>query len=175
MGNICFSKTKEYIYDKYEEDYLKYSVPLVNGKKNGTQTNFTKNGDVLCTMEYVNGRFHGLFQLFSNNGALQHEMSFQHGKKHGSEYHFKKNDRQVSYSEGPIIVSFHALYRKGLLLYKRNFNIVDMNQIEECCICFEETNFKLFCSHTVCPSCIKKIGRCPICRKFLKESLYLVD
>ena len=33
MGNICFSKTKEYIYDKYEEDYLKYSVPLVNGKK----------------------------------------------------------------------------------------------------------------------------------------------
>ena len=175
MGNICFSKTKEYMYDKYEGDYLIYRVPLVNGKKNGIQTNYTKNGDILCTTEYLNGKFHGLFQLFSSDGTLQQETSFRYGKKHGPEYYFLKNNMKSESTLGFNIVASHALYRRGLLLYKRNYSIAEMNEIEECCICLEETNFKLFCSHTVCPSCTKKIERCPICRKFLQELLYLVD
>ena len=170
MGNYCFRRTREIIYDKYEKEFLKYRVPIINGKKNGTQTNFAESGDILCTMEYLNGKYHGLFQLFSEDGNLKQEIHFQSGKKHGPEYHFIKNN-----TEGPIIVSFHALYQKGRLLYNRTYNNMEMNQIEECCICFQETNFKLFCSHTVCPSCTKKIKKCPVCRKFRQEYLHLID
>jgi hypothetical protein len=39
-------------------------------------------------------------------------------------------------------------------------------QLEECIICFEETdNFMFFpCIHKVCPLCFPKLIRCPICQ-----------
>ncbi len=39
-------------------------------------------------------------------------------------------------------------------------------QLEECIICFEETdNFTFFpCTHKVCPICFPKLDRCPLCQ-----------
>ncbi len=42
--------------------------------------------------------------------------------------------------------------------------INDKNKIE-CSICFDLTNNKTVCYHDVCKNCIKKIYKCPICRK----------
>ncbi len=35
----------------------------------------------------------------------------------------------------------------------------------ECSVCFDLTNNKTDCDHDVCKNCIKKINKCPICRK----------
>ena len=42
-------------------------------------------------------------------------------------------------------------------------------QIEDCAICFEDTNVKTLCKHYCCHKCMEKIKICPICRRDLYE------
>ena len=45
--------------------------------------------------------------------------------------------------------------------------------VMECCVCYENynhNNFSLFCSHSLCVNCFKKLQNkiCPYCRRNLK-------
>jgi hypothetical protein len=46
--------------------------------------------------------------------------------------------------------------------------------IEECCVCFENTSHNTECSHVVCIECLKTLQKCPICRHNLqyKNTVY---
>ena len=41
--------------------------------------------------------------------------------------------------------------------------------MEECIICFEETEKFMFfsCRHKVCPICFPKLNRCPLCQEYI--------
>lgn len=42
-------------------------------------------------------------------------------------------------------------------------------KVEDCAICFEETNVITHCKHFCCHKCMEKIKLCPICRRDLYD------
>jgi hypothetical protein len=42
-------------------------------------------------------------------------------------------------------------------------------KVEDCAICFEETNVITHCNHYCCHKCMEKIKVCPICRRDLYD------
>lgn len=51
-----------------------------------------------------------------------------------------------------------------------------VNNTEECCVCYEKTNSKTSCGHSICYRCVKKVKKkegdrdCPMCRKTIYMS-----
>lgn len=160
MGNFCFQATQRKIYSEYKDGILLYSVPISNGKKNGIQINYTPEGQLLSKMSYVDNVFNGNFELYSTSNFLKLECQFKNGKKHGTEY--------IYYS--PYMVHIFRIYKKGKVIHEAYFE--EHENIEECCICFENTNYALSCGHKVCPYCSKNIEQCPICRRFLLQFMF---
>jgi hypothetical protein len=42
-------------------------------------------------------------------------------------------------------------------------------KIEDCAVCFDETNVHTKCNHYCCHKCLEKVKICPICRRDLYE------
>ena len=42
-------------------------------------------------------------------------------------------------------------------------------KVEDCSICFDETNVYTKCNHYCCHKCLEKVKQCPICRRDLYE------
>ncbi len=162
MGNQCPTGLKPYQFSKYKNGCLLYTVPIVDGRKQGVQYNYDQKGQLQSAITYDKGVFHGVFSIFDEKKQKKMRVMFREGVKHGFEFHFKKD----------LLIHFVRVFCKNEVVYHRSFCKSD--PIEECCVCFENTNLMTSCGHIVCPDCIEKVDRCPICRQFLRETLLCI-
>lgn len=162
MGNNTCCMNKDF-YEKYNQNGdLLYRVSLVNGKKHGNQKNYNKKKRLDSIVQYCHGKMHGNFIIFKKNGMdVKMKTNFCNNKKHGFEFHYHET--------GNFLILFN-IYRYGKLVYSNKFSQTSMN---ECCVCFENTNFHSICKHTICPQCYDNVESCPVCRRFFYERIIL--
>lgn len=69
-------------------------------------------------------------------------------------YHKLTGEYALNDDTGNILI--HKIFKKFL-------------NVENCCICFEETTVTTDCKHHCCHRCMEKIKVCPICRQNLYD------
>ena len=108
--------------------------------------------DINTVLNYINGKLNGI-EICYNDNKIVMKRNYYNGKLQGDSIFNDENEKILKYQ----------YYQNGKLIYSKSFN----SELEECCICFENTNFKLKCDHNVCFNCKDKIHKCPICRRFI--------
>ena len=60
-----------------------------------------------------------------------------------------------------------------LMKKNRKVYLNETTDSEECCICYELTNMKTYCNHTLCKDCYDELNDkiCPLCRTNLKDEI----
>lgn len=124
-----------------------------HGLKHGPFLYYNETGNIIYLENYVQEKRHGDNIIYHPNGEKKLERTFQYGTLTGNQYIFDENGNVLS--------------QKYFLGGKEIFHNVQNLDIEECSVCFEDTNFKTVCKHPICIHCKKKLILCPICRRHL--------
>ncbi len=143
------------MYENYTEDknYLKQTGYFHCGKQNGEFYHYSKNGSLLSIYNYRHGAKHGKQYSFYDNQNIESEQSFRYGELDGNSYFYDRDGH----------VKSQIYFMKGIQVFENK----QLMELEECSICFEETNFKTKCKHQICIECKEKVSSCPICRRHL--------
>jgi antitoxin component YwqK of YwqJK toxin-antitoxin module len=56
---------------------------IKDGVKDGSQTLYYQNGQLIRSNNYKNGEFHGVQKKFSKSGVLEELENYKNGKTHG--------------------------------------------------------------------------------------------
>jgi len=139
----------------YQKNNVLHSVvSFKNNKINGDFIKYYPNRKIMCITSYKNGLREGTETVYDEEGNVMIKREYYKNKSHGNTllYNIEGNITEYQY------------HQNGKMLFSKGF---DPEIKEECCICFEETNFQLKCNHTVCVKCSEKINRCPVCRRFI--------
>lgn len=124
-----------------------------DGLKHGPFLYYNDKGDIIYVENYVKEKRHGENIIYHPNGMKKVDRTFDYGTLTGNQYIYDE--------------SGNVLSQKYFLAGKEMFHNLQNFEIEECSICFEDTNFKTICKHPVCVECKKKVTFCPICRRHL--------
>lgn len=138
----------------YKKKNIVHSVSnFKNNKLHGNVVKYTSKRIIKSISNYINGKLNGIEVCYNNNKIVM-KRNYYNGQLQGDSIFNDENEKILEYQ----------YYQNGKLIFSKSFN---SNDVEECCICFENTNFKLKCEHNVCFDCKNKIHKCPICRRFI--------
>jgi len=78
----------------------------------------------------------------------------------------------VDYKLDQIVKSSNKELMK-LMKKNRKVYLNETTDSDECCICYELTNMKTYCNHTLCKDCYDELNDkiCPLCRTNLKDEI----
>ena len=144
---------KMYVNYTEAKQFLKQTGNFHCGKQNGTFYHYSKGGSLMAIYNYCHGSKHGRQYLFHDNGTVESQQSYHYGELDGNSYFYDHNGFAL----------LQVYYMKG----KKVFENIQSMAMEECSVCFEETNFKTRCKHPVCIDCKEQVSLCPICRRHL--------
>lgn len=82
--DILNGLTKKYHYLRNDKTQLRSKLMYKNGKKNGLETTYNKNGKVSSKIVYVNGKKDGVAYFYDALGRKTAIISYQNGKKNGT-------------------------------------------------------------------------------------------
>ena len=105
-----------------------------------------------------------LDKLRSNNSIFNHRHKCKYCNEKGA--NFKLNCCKTP-------VHLNCALKYNLVCCEINKITKTSKEYEECSVCFEETNCKTLCNHSVCKKCLINIYKtnfkleCPYCRKLL--------
>jgi len=156
QGDKLVEKLENNILYYYEDGIKIKEYEMSNNKFHGKSSEFYKNGNIKSCSFFVLNIKHGVQYEYYSDRILKKVTTYNLGKKNGDEFIFKENG----------FIQERNIYKLDKKIYTQKF----YNNTNECCICFEETNFKTSCNHDLCVGCLKKVDRCPICRKFFYET-----
>ncbi len=156
QGDKLVEKLHNNILYYYEDGIKIKEYETSNRKFHGKSIEYYKNGNIKSCSFFVLNILHGVQYEYYNNNNIKKASTYNLGKKNGDEFLFKEN--------GDILQ--RNIYKLDKKIYTQDF----FNNICECCVCLEETNFKTSCNHDICINCLKKVDKCPICRKFFYET-----
>lgn len=164
-------------FQYYENGKTKTVCFYREGEKNGVLQCFDETDRLVCSKTYINHIKQGLFQdfIYGEDGFIT--------KTEG----YYRNNRK----DGLCVETLNDTVRKvcryshGVLHGIQNFYINDISQvfyyhygrcvsekkstIEECCVCYEQTNYETTCSHRLCIECSEKTNsKCPMCRQIFQ-------
>ena len=84
---------------------IEYEGEILNGKIEGSWTNYWENGEIYGKMKYENGLRHGAFFTFHENGELHQQCRYARGKLDGLCVEFDNAGNKMSsitYKNGVI-------------------------------------------------------------------------
>ena len=112
---FCLGSLSVYARD-ISEDILttKKATPLVNGKKEGVERLYDKNGTLRKEITYKNGKWNGIVRDYRKDGSLRSEISYVDNKEQGSfkSYDFDGNLLDESFWKDGVMQE-SCSYRNG--------------------------------------------------------------
>jgi hypothetical protein len=107
--------------------------------------------------------------IFRYNTLNIHHDLFNSGKLYYAEMICKYTHNNNSFYYCPKFSKFNEDNKDKIFIELYKSGIIDIEwklilDIEECCVCFENTSHKTECNHIVCVSCITNLDKCPLCR-----------
>ena len=153
----------------YHNIYKNYKYIYVDNQP--VKLNINYNIGYLYQIYKINGKYILNFRLLKNikvnvkNKRQRNTNPCLYCDNHIGDYIFTCCNKTFNYSCG-IYNNFECLCSidKSELIYNKN--------LEECVVCFENTNYKTKCNHILCLDCLNKIKKnnnlsltCPICRE----------
>lgn len=81
--NTLVACTQEKLIEYHENGSIKYEVPIVDSKKNGTAIKYNSKGKVVQKSTWVNGNKNGVTSVYYDNGNLKQEVNFVDGLQEG--------------------------------------------------------------------------------------------
>ena len=67
----------------YSNGQLQIEIPIINGKKHGTQYTYSKNGKLESMIDYENGDLNGYTRTYHSTGFRDLDLHFLNNKKQG--------------------------------------------------------------------------------------------
>jgi antitoxin component YwqK of YwqJK toxin-antitoxin module len=180
--NGSLQLSQDFSHDKRHGNFRKYFANgrikqykyYQNGMLNGYVKNFNKDNLITFLGVYKQNEPNGYFKKFSyvDGDIFVREMFYIDGIKQGTQIETKNGIVQniYRYSWSGVLHGIqslnvdekikHSYYEYGRLL-------LDGNETkQDCCVCYESTNFTTTCNHPLCCKCIQKtMKKCPMCRK----------
>ena len=174
--DILYHKTYKRNNDKYIQIILKKLV-LKNLKKYGTTTYFQENDFLSASYKnnflFFRSRTGNKDYLYDFQLVLFDNIELSKGSKKKCVYCSKKGcDHKLKNSNN------YVHFKCGLdkdFIYKEIDRICEPTNKDECSVCFEETDNRTICGHSVCKKCLLNIYQnneliCPYCRRSLIET-----
>ncbi len=96
---------------------------LLNGKKEGTWTEFNSNGTVKTIMPYILGKREGLYVELNSSGQFIKRISYHNNLRHGRyiEYIYPVKKEERTYQEGKLEGSVKIYYPDGKIMEEGSY------------------------------------------------------
>ena len=126
---LVFLTTTSYAEKRkyYKTGELKFLFPTkINGKLEGTVTEYYRNGDVKYKWNYYRGKKHGIAKKYEN-GSLRYTWYYKHGKRSITTKEYSRNGsfkQKWKYRNGKLSSNQqtnHKRYQK----YKKEVPLID--------------------------------------------------
>ena len=99
------------------------------------------------------------------------EGFYENNLEHGNQVTFTNHEihRILRFHYGILmgIQHFRMSEPQEIFYYKIGYACIQKTSVSDsCCICYEKTNYKTLCSHSVCIRCVERTKmECPLCRR----------